>query len=97
MGETIGNADGSFALKIGELRGETGREFAIWHSSEARRINQLKGAFYAEETGRGSGVMELRYNSRSRQEAVKILNGPLRTLSVTKSQTGVIHSPSGVA
>lgn len=73
-GTTLIVKSAGLSLNIGELLAPPGRQFSIVQQSEAKAIDNLRGALSVTERGRGSGVLEMRLTSPDRIEAARVLD-----------------------
>ena len=74
VGETLTGANGEFTLRLAELSGPPGRQFAVRQTSHEAAIARLRGNLSVAERGRWSGLLELRFTELDREQAVRALN-----------------------
>ncbi|AJE48771.1 polysaccharide biosynthesis tyrosine autokinase [Celeribacter indicus] len=73
VGEMVRDEAAGFAIRVGSVIGEPGREFTIRQLSEDGAIARLRGRFSVSERGRQTNILELGMVSRDRQDAEREL------------------------
>ncbi|KFI26987.1 acetyltransferase [Haematobacter massiliensis] len=73
VGEVLQDTDIGFALRVGELEGQPGRQFEIAHRETQDVIEGLRRSLSVAEKTRDSGILELSFTSRDRVEAQRTL------------------------
>lgn len=73
VGEMVRDEEAGFAIRIGAVSSQPGREFSVVQLSEDRAIDRLRGRFGVRERGRGTNILELSMVSSDRLDAQKEL------------------------
>lgn len=74
IGVMLRDPGNGFALKVGDLQGNVGREFLIVQIRDTAAIAQLRQSTSVIEKGRQSGILQLRYTAANQATAQRVLH-----------------------
>lgn len=96
VGQTLTNADQTFALRVASLTGAVGRAFQVMQRDEAKTLDAVRQALKISEQGRGSGVLQLQFNAGDPLYAERVLNAIADSYVKQNIDRGVANADSGL-
>ena len=96
VGELLHLQDAAFAIRIGALAGEAGREFVVRHLTEANAINRLRNNLMVSETDRQSGIIEFKFTDGDPERAQQILGAITRAYTNQNVARGAAEAESSL-